>query len=130
MESALAVLLPAYVPTSSPVPSWMPSLHHQPRIRIPPSMSLGRSLPLSNAVQPSGWLRAAAPEASVAAAESDSSAEAARRLYIGNIPRTVDNAELASIVAEHGAVEKAEVDYIAHGISSCAHCYYPAVVML
>ncbi len=37
------------------------------------------------------------------------SSEAARRLYIGNIPRTVDNAELTRIVEEHGAVEKAEV---------------------
>lgn len=39
------------------------------------------------------------------------SSEAARRLYIGNIPRTVDNAELTRIVEEHGAVEKAEVMY-------------------
>ena len=37
------------------------------------------------------------------------SSEAARRLYIGNIPRTVDNAELTRIVEAHGAVEKAEV---------------------
>lgn len=39
----------------------------------------------------------------------DVSSEAARKLYIGNIPRTVDNAELTRIVEEHGAVEKAEV---------------------
>ena len=37
------------------------------------------------------------------------SSEAARRLYIGNIPRTVNNDELSKIVEEHGAVEKAEV---------------------
>lgn len=41
----------------------------------------------------------------------DPSSEAARRLYIGNIPRTVDNAELTGIVEEHGAVEKTEVMY-------------------
>ncbi|KHN49032.1 30S ribosomal protein 2, chloroplastic [Glycine soja] len=35
----------------------------------------------------------------------------ARRLYVGNIPRTVTNDELAKIVQEHGAVEKAEVMY-------------------
>ncbi|XP_058788496.1 small ribosomal subunit protein cS22-like [Vicia villosa] len=34
-----------------------------------------------------------------------------RKLYIGNIPRTVGNDELAQIVQEHGAVEKAEVMY-------------------
>ncbi|KAK9283847.1 hypothetical protein L1049_012101 [Liquidambar formosana] len=34
-----------------------------------------------------------------------------RRLYIGNIPRNVDNAELTRIVEEHGAVEKTEVMY-------------------
>ncbi|KAL6125147.1 hypothetical protein ACLB2K_073207 [Fragaria x ananassa] len=45
----------------------------------------------------------------VAAAEPSS--KAARRVYIGNIPRTVDNAELTKIVEEHGAVEKAEVMY-------------------
>ncbi|XWS45685.1 hypothetical protein CRYUN_Cryun14cG0001000 [Craigia yunnanensis] len=37
------------------------------------------------------------------------SSEAARRLYIGNIPRTVNNDELSKIVEEHGAIEKAEV---------------------
>ncbi|XP_057513072.1 30S ribosomal protein 2, chloroplastic-like [Actinidia eriantha] len=37
--------------------------------------------------------------------------EAARRLYVGNIPRTVTNDELRQIVEEHGAVEKAEVMY-------------------
>ncbi|XP_022759449.1 30S ribosomal protein 2, chloroplastic [Durio zibethinus] len=40
-----------------------------------------------------------------------SPSEAARRLYIGNIPRTVNNDELTKIVEEHGAVEKAEVMY-------------------
>lgn len=34
---------------------------------------------------------------------------AARKLYIGNIPRNVGNEELTRIVEEHGAVEKAEV---------------------
>ncbi|KAI7978922.1 hypothetical protein LOK49_Contig628G00002 [Camellia lanceoleosa] len=41
----------------------------------------------------------------------DPSSEAARRVYIGNIPRTVNNDELRQIVEEHGAVEKAEVMY-------------------
>lgn len=33
----------------------------------------------------------------------------ARRLYVGNIPRTVTNEQLSKIFEEHGAVEKAEV---------------------
>ncbi|CAL0326278.1 unnamed protein product [Lupinus luteus] len=34
-----------------------------------------------------------------------------RKLYVGNIPRTVNDDELANIVQEHGAVEKTEVMY-------------------
>ncbi|KAK9123063.1 hypothetical protein Sjap_012665 [Stephania japonica] len=37
------------------------------------------------------------------------SSEAARKLYVGNIPRKVGNDELKRIFDEHGAVEKAEV---------------------
>ncbi|RDX57718.1 30S ribosomal protein 2, chloroplastic [Mucuna pruriens] len=46
-----------------------------------------------------------------AVAEQATVSDAARRLYIGNIPRTVTNDELSNIVQEHGAVEKAEVMY-------------------
>ncbi|EYU27087.1 hypothetical protein ABFS82_02G123300 [Erythranthe guttata] len=42
---------------------------------------------------------------------ADPSSAAARRVYIGNIPRTVTNDELQKIAEEHGAVEKAEVMY-------------------
>ncbi|XP_010034357.2 30S ribosomal protein 2, chloroplastic [Eucalyptus grandis] len=53
----------------------------------------------------------AAAAATAAPSSSSSSSEdaAARRLYIGNIPRDVDNAQLTKIVEEHGAVETAEV---------------------
>ncbi|CAA6661593.1 unnamed protein product [Spirodela intermedia] len=44
-------------------------------------------------------------------AVQDLSSEAARRLYVGNIPRNVSNQELSSIFGEHGSVEKAEVMY-------------------
>ena len=54
---------------------------------------------------------AVAEETEQVASAPDPSSEAARRLYIGNIPRTVDNDELKKIVEEHGAVEKAEVIY-------------------
>lgn len=41
----------------------------------------------------------------------DPSSEAARRLYVGNIPRNVGNDELRGIVEEHGAVDRVEVMY-------------------
>lgn len=47
--------------------------------------------------------------ASAPSATPDPSSETARRLYVGNIPRNIDNAELTRIVEEHGSVEKAEV---------------------
>lgn len=50
-------------------------------------------------------------EAASVATAADPSSEAARRLYVGNIPRNVTNDELKQIVEEHGAVEKAEVMY-------------------
>lgn len=54
-----------------------------------------------------GRVRVVAQEAS--GAVQDLSSEAARRLYVGNIPRNVSNQELSSIFGEHGSVEKAEV---------------------
>ncbi|XP_006660491.1 30S ribosomal protein 2, chloroplastic [Oryza brachyantha] len=36
---------------------------------------------------------------------------AARKLYVGNIPRTVTNDELAAMFADHGTVDRAEVMY-------------------
>ncbi|XP_022991923.1 30S ribosomal protein 2, chloroplastic-like [Cucurbita maxima] len=49
--------------------------------------------------------------AEAAVSVQDPSSVAARKLYIGNIPRNVGNEELTRIVEEHGAVEKAEVMY-------------------
>ena len=48
-------------------------------------------------------------EETAPAASADPSSEAARRLYVGNIPRNLSNEELTKIVEVHGAVEKAEV---------------------
>lgn len=53
----------------------------------------------------------AVTEETAPAAAVDPSSEAARRLYVGNIPRTLTNEELTKIVEEHGAVQKAEVMY-------------------
>lgn len=62
--------------------------------------------PFLNKFKESIKVYAVAEEAAVETQDSIS-----RRLYVGNIPRTVDNAELAKIFEEHGAVEKAEVMY-------------------
>ncbi|GAB4832626.1 30S ribosomal protein 2, chloroplastic [Ancistrocladus abbreviatus] len=66
----------------------------------------------SSSIIPTGSVRqyAVAEEVSPTTTQ-DPSSEAARRLYIGNIPRTVDNEELLLIAEEHGAVEKVEVMY-------------------
>lgn len=56
-------------------------------------------------------LFAVAEETASSSSSVDTSSEFARRLYIGNIPRNIDNDELTKIVQEHGAVEKAEVMY-------------------
>lgn len=50
-----------------------------------------------------------AEETAAPASSSTSDEEAARRLYIGNIPRNLKTDELRRIVEEHGAVETAEV---------------------
>ncbi|KAL6498693.1 hypothetical protein OROGR_028240 [Orobanche gracilis] len=53
-------------------------------------------------------LNAVSEDTSVATADSS---VADRRLYIGNIPRTVTNDDLHKIVEQHGIVKKAEVMY-------------------
>lgn len=68
------------------------------------SLKFTRKLPV--ALNPRR-LNAVAEDTSVST--TDPSIESARRLYVGNIPRTVKNDELRKIVEEHGAVELAEV---------------------
>lgn len=56
-------------------------------------------------------VRAVVAEETSSSAPSSSDGEEARRLYIGNIPRNLNNDELRNIVEEHGAVEITEVMY-------------------
>ncbi|GMH04442.1 hypothetical protein Nepgr_006281 [Nepenthes gracilis] len=74
------------------------------------SYGLKSFFPLTLNPKQSVGLRAVVEAASPSTAQ-DSSLDSARRLYVGNIPRTVDNDELRRVVEEHGAVEKAEVMY-------------------
>ncbi|XP_073145924.1 small ribosomal subunit protein cS22-like [Henckelia pumila] len=66
-------------------------------------------LPLKELTHLSNPTRLCAVVAQVSTAEPSS--EAARRLYVGNIPRNVTTDEIRIIVEEHGAVERAEVMY-------------------
>lgn len=52
-----------------------------------------------------------AEETTATVVTHDPSSEAARRLYVGNIPRTTNNDELQKVFEEHGAIEKVEVMY-------------------
>ncbi|KAH7863724.1 hypothetical protein Vadar_021236 [Vaccinium darrowii] len=56
-------------------------------------------------------LRRVAAVAEQTSVEADPVSVAPRRLYVGNIPRSLSNDELRRIVEEHGAVEHAEVMY-------------------
>ncbi|KAJ4969766.1 hypothetical protein NE237_002865 [Protea cynaroides] len=86
----------------------------KPCLQLPRSGSLFSSQGLAVSLlslNPSKSFRiyAVAEEASVST--QDPPSEAVKRLYVGNIPRTVDNAELTKIFSEHGEVAKAEVMY-------------------
>lgn len=93
-------------------------LHHRPtrlplQILRPNTLSqFSLKFPAFPSLSAAQWLRLSAVAEETASAPSatpDPSSEAARRLYVGNIPRNIDNAELTRIVEEHGSVEKAEV---------------------
>ncbi|KAJ6409248.1 hypothetical protein OIU79_013997 [Salix purpurea] len=73
--------------------------------------SLTTPLPTSTRLALSTNQLFAVAEETAPAASADPSSEAARRLYVGNIPRNLTNEELTKIVEEHGAVEKTEVMY-------------------
>ncbi|KAF7835981.1 30S ribosomal protein 2, chloroplastic-like [Senna tora] len=76
--------------------------HLQPILKSSPSLTVST---------PRTYRRLFAVAEETAVTSVDPTSEAARKLYIGNIPRNVNNAELSRIVEEHGAVEKAEVMY-------------------
>ncbi|MFS8026712.1 putative RNA recognition motif domain, nucleotide-binding alpha-beta plait domain superfamily [Helianthus anomalus] len=74
------------------------------------SLRLQISPILSNPRQPTR-LFCVAEETPAAVVTVDPTSEAARRLYVGNIPRTTTNDDLQKVFEEHGAVEKVEVMY-------------------
>ncbi|KAL0379919.1 UNVERIFIED_CONTAM: 30S ribosomal protein 2, chloroplastic [Sesamum angustifolium] len=101
-SSSSSIISPSFLQNPrNPFKAHLPKLHFHPlRPQIAPLKFTHLNPRRFNAV---------AEDTSVATA--DPSSVAARRLYVGNIPRTVTNDELQKIVEEHGAVEKAEVMY-------------------
>ncbi|KAL1101005.1 hypothetical protein V6Z11_D05G268400 [Gossypium hirsutum] len=102
MASMSSLILPPYLTKLSFKPQ---SNQHLLQFLQP---SLPKNLTLSS--RPRKLRLFVAAEEQTATVASPSS-EAARRLYVGNIPRNLKNDELTKIVEEHGAVEKAEVMY-------------------
>ncbi|KAF0909785.1 hypothetical protein E2562_000106 [Oryza meyeriana var. granulata] len=89
------------------------ALHHRRSCcRCPSRLSIGAAAPLAFTAA-----RARRRQLAVARVVASSSVleapeeVAARKLYVGNIPRTVTNEELTAMFAEHGTVERAEVMY-------------------
>ncbi|XP_062194650.1 small ribosomal subunit protein cS22-like [Phragmites australis] len=87
-----------------------PALHRRCQSLASASTPASLSFRAVAAPRASRWavaLRVAASSAVLEAPEE----VAARKLYVGNIPRTVTNDELRDMFAEHGTVERAEVMY-------------------
>ncbi|KAL2234223.1 30S ribosomal protein 2, chloroplastic [Sesamum indicum] len=101
-SSSSSIISPSFLQNPrNPFKTHLPKLHFYP---LKPQIA-----PLKFTHSNPRRFNAVAEDTSVATA--DPSSVAARRLYVGNIPRTVTNDELQKIVEEHGAVEKAEVMY-------------------
>ncbi|KAK3132431.1 hypothetical protein QOZ80_6AG0521370 [Eleusine coracana subsp. coracana] len=90
-----------------------PVLHRRFRSLASASASASTSYLSFRAVAaPRSRSRAVALRVAASSAVLQAPAEvAARKLYVGNIPRTVTNDELRNMFAEHGTVERAEVMY-------------------
>ncbi|KAK4253665.1 hypothetical protein QN277_010311 [Acacia crassicarpa] len=82
--------------------SLLKSVYSQPFVKSTPSLVV---------TTPRHYRRPFAVAEETLVTSPDPKSDAARKLYIGNIPRNVDNNELTRIVEEHGAVERAEVMY-------------------
>jgi RNA recognition motif-containing protein len=87
-----------------------PALHR--RRLNPASVSVSTPIRISfrAAAVPQAWRRGLALRVSASSAVLEApEVVAARKLYVGNIPRTVTNDELRDMFAAHGTVERTEV---------------------
>ncbi|CAN6162469.1 unnamed protein product [Urochloa humidicola] len=91
-----------------------PALHGRCRSAASASVSVAAPTRLSfrAVAAPQARRRGLALRVAASSAVLEAPAEvAARKLYVGNIPRTVTNDELRDMFAAHGTVERAEVMY-------------------
>ncbi|CAN6204044.1 unnamed protein product [Urochloa humidicola] len=91
-----------------------PALHGRCRSAASASVSVAAPARLSfrAVAAPQARRRGLALRVAASSALLEAPAEvAARKLYVGNIPRTVTNDELRDMFAAHGTVERAEVMY-------------------
>jgi len=87
-----------------------PALHLRCRSTSSASVSVSAGLSLRAVAAPQARGRGLALRVAASSALLEAPAEvAARKLYVGNIPRTVTNDELRDMFAAHGTVERAEV---------------------
>ncbi|GLT60705.1 hypothetical protein SLA2020_334610 [Shorea laevis] len=107
LTSSASSLLQSLVPVSIPQPNLLNPTNSSLRLPslIQPTSFATKRLAFSLHFKRNTRLFAVAED------QTSFSEAALRRLYIGNIPRTVDNDELRKIVEQHGAVDKAEVMY-------------------
>jgi len=89
-----------------------PALHLRCRSTASASVSVSARLSFRAVAAPQARGRGLALRVAASSAVLEAPAEvAARKLYVGNIPRTVTNDELREMFAAHGTVERAEVMY-------------------
>ncbi|CAN6217148.1 unnamed protein product [Urochloa humidicola] len=93
-----------------------PALHGRCRSAASASVSVSVAAPSRISVRsvaaPQARRRGLALRVAASSAVLEAPAEvAARKLYVGNIPRTVTNDELRDMFAAHGTVQRAEVMY-------------------
>jgi len=103
-----------------------PALHR--RCLSPATVSVSAPIRISfrAATAPQAWRRGLALRVSATSAVLEApEAVAARKLYVGNIPRTVTNDELRDMFAAHGTVERAEV--VSYPIPRLDLSHFPVV---
>ncbi|KAI7752627.1 hypothetical protein M8C21_006404 [Ambrosia artemisiifolia] len=94
----------------SPSKSFKPNLPISSKLNLITSQRLQLSPLISNPRQPTKQF-CVAEETPATVVTVDPTSEAARRLYVGNIPRTTTNDDLQKVFEEHAAVDKVEVMY-------------------
>ncbi|GAB2260882.1 hypothetical protein Droror1_Dr00011737 [Drosera rotundifolia] len=109
--ASLSFSLSLSAPKTLISPPNFPSPHLNPNLNLIPKLKL-HSPSLKNSFSNSRLCVVATAATAEAEAEAGTVPDVfARKLYVGNIPRDLDNEGLRKVVEEHGEVEKVEVMY-------------------